>query len=108
MCPRNSPGCISGVPYKKTSDATLADLQASAGWINATGSNTMTIVATPVDPNNLAADIILTVTLNGVQTWNGRVSSTGKGLADGADQFIYLQSHWGSGVKYTSVQIASA
>jgi hypothetical protein len=102
-------GCISGVPYKQSSYATLADLEAAATWINGSGTNTMVIVAEPVNPTDPSAGILLSVTLNNQLTWkweeNGIVSETGAGAHPGADWLVYLQSHWGSGVIFTSATI---
>jgi hypothetical protein len=104
----NVNGCVSGVPYKQSHHGTLADLQTAAGWINGSGSNTMVIQAEPVDPALPEAGVVLTVTLNGVVTWNEPepVFRTGGGkIQDEADWYVYLQSHWGSGLKFTSAQI---
>ena len=101
-------GCISGVPYKQSSHTTLADLEAAATWINGSGTNTMVIVAEPLDPDDLKAGISLTVTLNGVETWTGNVDQTGDGaIKDRVSEYVYLQSHWGSGVTFTSVILVS-
>lgn len=68
----------------------------------------MTIVVTPVDPDDLRGGINLTVTLNGVVTWDSQANQTGQGqFPDLATPYVYLQSHWGSGVKFTSATIAS-
>jgi hypothetical protein len=87
----------------------LADLEAAATWINGSGTNTMVIVAEPVNPTDPSAGILLNVTLNNQLTWkweeNGIVSETGAGADPGADWFVYLQSHWGSGVIFTSATI---
>jgi hypothetical protein len=103
-------GCISGVPYKvpDVSNDPLGALQAAEQLINGSGSNTMVVVATPVDPANLEAGLELTVTLNGVETWDNPqvVDGTGSGKdEENVDGYVYLQSHWGSGVKFASAQI---
>ncbi len=104
-------GCISGVPYKvpDVSNDPLGALQAAEQQlINGSGSNTMVIQAEPVDPTNEEAGVELTVTLNGTPTWTNphTVSRTGGGkVPDRADWYVYLQSHWGSGVKFISAQI---
>ena len=103
-------GCISGVPYKvpDVSNDPLGALQAAEQLINGSGSNTMVIVATPVDPEDPAAGLELTVTLNGVVTWDNPqvVSRTGSGKdEENVDEYVYLQSHWGSGVEFLSAQI---
>ncbi|MDD4271164.1 MAG: hypothetical protein PHN77_23335, partial [Thermoguttaceae bacterium] len=103
-------GCISGVPYKQSSHTSLADLEAAATWINGSGTNTMVIVAEPVNPTDPSAGILLSVTLNNQLTWkweeNRIVGITGSGTdRDHFDWKIYLQSHWGSGVIFTSATI---
>jgi hypothetical protein len=88
----------------------LADLEAAATWINGSGTNTMVIVAEPVNPTDPSAGILLSVTLNNQLTWkweeNRIVGITGSGTdRDHFDWKIYLQSHWGSGVIFTSATI---
>ena len=99
--------CITGIPYKQGNYTTLAQLRTAAERINATGSNTMIIDVTPDDPDLLEAGITLDVTLNGFGMPSIVLTSkTGNGLYDDvADKFIHLQSHWGSGVKFTSATI---
>ena len=100
--------CITGIPYKQGNYTTLAQLRTAAERINATDSNTMIIDVTPNDPTNLEAGISLDVTLNGFEMPTVVLTSqTGNGLNGGeADEFIHLQSHWGSGVRFKSATIA--
>ena len=45
-------------------------------------------------------------TPNEIQTWDGTLSTkTGTNEGEMGDGYIWLQSHWGSGVKFTDITI---
>lgn len=94
--------CVTGIPYKTdTSYSDYNDLNYGASRL-ASGTNKLFIDCTP-DPNG--GDPFFDVELNDTGMFYGTTLSTGSGSQDGPDEQIHLQSHWGSGVKFTDVEI---
>ena len=91
--------CMTGVPYSLESKDWAA-LVGAKGLIKST-DNTMIITAA-----RAAKGVDVTVTLNGTQTFTGNIpSATGGGNGKELDDFIHLQSHHCSGVKFTELTI---
>jgi hypothetical protein len=99
-------GCITGIPYKRDPNyADYSDLNDAASVLVGSGTNEMSIDFTP-DPGG--GDPTIIVSLNGQTMFSGTTPVTGGGSDSDkytSDQRIHLQSHWGSGVKFTDVEV---
>ena len=97
-------GLITGIPYKQREDLrNYLGLTTGGSWLIPGITNVMQISFTP-DPGG--GDPYIFVVLNGVFTHGGTVPVTGRHSQD-PTKLIHLQSHWGSGVKFTEIQVTA-